>query len=143
MQYFDKNAMYYVCNAYDDQEKCLNKSIHKNGFCENHQQYNNIGHFDKQDVAYCSAKIKYYLDEFFLVVGKENKRAIITELYEFLIYCMRFLFLNKKFAEQTFTKLLELEKDGFNSSIYLNQLFPYYNNCRPIIIDFPMCWADV
>jgi hypothetical protein len=150
MEFFDKDSMYHHCNAYNNNDKCTNSSPNENGFCDEHQHYDDIGHFDEKDKLICCAYIKCLLDECSVAKGKENKKHIAIAIFDFLLHCHRFIYLNKTFGKTMFDKMIDLQKDGFNSTIYLESLFPYYENKnennlelkKTITDNFPMSWSD-
>lgn len=127
MEYMNTKSMFEQCFAFDNTDKCLNMSEHKNGFCINHQQYmNDITKFDEQNEKYGIKILQNYLHNISNESCVLKQKIIIMNMYEFLLSNKRFICTHKTFSYTVFNKLIDLSKQGFDSTYYLYSLFPYY-----------------
>lgn len=132
-----ENAFQY-CFAYEGEEPCTNRSIRKNGYCDDHQQYaGNLNLFTSQNNRYCSKLIKKQLDEVKEAKGKTTKAGICRKIFDFLLTRQKFLLDNIKFSDTVLNKLLELRSDKIDPMIlypeyYIVKMFPYYATSNEI-----------
>jgi hypothetical protein len=128
MDYVNVDSIYYHCNAYDNNIKCLQPSIIKNGYCNLHQEYRyDFDKFWEYDKIYCKNIIGehlYMINHGF--INNQEKTIAASDMFEFMIHCPKYIFAYKRFTGIVFNKLLELHTDTFDTSYYLQQLFPYY-----------------
>lgn len=127
MEYIDIDSMFEYCFVYDNGIKCLNVSILKNGYCNNHQQYaNDITKFDNVNNSYCIDIINKYICDLTCTSNQSKKKIMILNLYEFLLVNKRFVYLHHNFANTIFRKLIDLREEELLIDYYIQTLFPYY-----------------